>query len=237
MARRRKAPQVKRREHRQRNGEIITDSKYSFRFTYNGKRVTRSTDFTNKREAQAYVDKIFASDDNFEKFISNTFKDQQDEKLHDTDNHGKTFLEVLKNQGWLEWKTNPKLTSQQKQGRYYGVLQAKKISNALIKMFISTSSYDFFSKKNLQLITRNDAHNLSDQLWKNRTCKGVLCEGNPELKETIGNYKININSLKSFFTFCYDEVKIIETNPFQGIKIPQKKTMTTNNGWTKANSD
>ncbi len=223
MGKLRKPPKVYKISHRQRSGEITEDDFYSFRVQHEGKRKTIKTEFKNKRRAQDHVNAIFSSEQRFSNLIENYFSKQQDNRKEETpkQNNDNSVLSVLSKDGWLNWETNPKLLNHKKQGKNYGSRHAKNISYALNHIFIETDQYAWFSSKNISSVGRKDAQNLSDELWKHRTYRGVVCEDDPELKETIGSYKAHITALKTFFTYCFDVLNITEVNPFHRIVIPK----------------
>ncbi len=222
MARKRTPPTVFKNKHRQRNGAIFSDKYYSFKVQINGKRKTISTSHTSKRKAQDEVNSIFNSEVKFAKLIKDYFIESNVNNESSPVDIVKmdTVLESLKGQGWLNWETHPKRVDSKKQGKNYGSRQAKKISYAFNHMFLETSKYNWFSGKRLETISRKDAQQLADELWLHRTSRGVRCEGNAELREVIGNYKMNLVALKCFFTYCFDVLSIIDSNPFNGIRIP-----------------
>jgi len=222
----RKPPTVFKGSHRQRSGEIVSDKQYSFRVQYQGKRKTIKTEFKNKKKAQEYVDSIFSSETKFEKFLKEQFGDEKIDYIQEdltSNEQQETVLEVLKRQGWLNWETNPKRLSHLRQQKNYGSRQAKKLAFALNHMFVDSKKYSWFSEENLRSIKREDAQRLSSELWRNRTHRGAICENSIELKDVQGDYHINIIALKTFFTYCYSELAIIESNPFQPIKIPKQR--------------
>lgn len=232
----RKPPAVFKVKHKQRNGEYHFDSFFSFKVMHRGKLYYEKTTFTKKREAQAYVNEIFSSQETFNTFLErHTNKDKINDFNKDSFNEpeAETVLSVLKKQGWLNWETNPKYINHKMQGKNYGSRHTKNLTFALRYLFVETKEYEWFGKKNISSITRSDAQQLSSQLWKNRTCYGEKCEGVPEFQEKIGNYKINIVALKTFFSFCFDELGIIEINPFYKIKIPKSKNLDQKPFFTK----
>jgi integrase len=222
----RKPPSVYRAKHRQRNGGYFLDSFFTFKVMHQGKVIYEKTKFTKKRDAQSYVNNIFSSQENFKTFLDKHFN-KEDNITDDTSEKPESVLSILKTQGWLNWETNPKLLNHKKQGKNYGSRHAKNIMHALSHIFVETDQYKWFSSKAITAIGRKDAQTLSSELWKNRTYRKVLCEGNPELKDTIGSYKLNIIALKTFFTYCFDEVGIIDINPFHKIKIPKSQNRKT----------
>ncbi len=227
MSKLRKPPKVYKVRHSQRNGESFEDKVYSFRISYQGKRRVVKTEFTQKRKAQEYVDSIYASDQKFSHLIDELFSKapiDKEPQLSDsiTEILG-TGKQTIVSQGWLEAESNPKRMNHLKQEKNYGTNQARKIAYALKHIFFDTDKYSWFANKPLIAISRADAERLSNELYRNRTYRNVLCEGHPDISENIGDYRINIISLKSFFTFYYEEHAIIENNPFSRIKIPKSK--------------
>jgi len=228
MSKLRRPPTVYQASHIQRSGLKMVDKLYSFRVQYNGKRKTIKTDFKNKRKAQEYVNSIYSSETKFSDFLKEQFEDKAalEEKIRvesTISNEKLSVIEALKQHGWMNWETNPKRISQQKEGKNYGSRHAKNLAFNLNHLFVETDKYDWFSNKEILSIKREDAQKLSNQLYQDRTVRGTVCEEDIELKDSIGNYKVNIIALKSFFTFCFDNLGIIETNPFQRIRIPKSK--------------
>ncbi|OQA43912.1 MAG: site-specific tyrosine recombinase XerC [Spirochaetes bacterium ADurb.Bin315] len=227
MSKLRKPPTVYKVRHSQRNGESVEDKEYSFRISYQGKRRVVKTGFAQKRKAQEHVASIYASEQKFSNLINELFIQSPIDKepqLSDSNTESLgTVKETIITQGWLEVESNPKRMAHLKQEKNYGTNQARKIAYSLKHIFFATDQYSWFANKPLIAISRADAQELSNELYRNRTYRNVLCEGHPDISENNGDYRINIISLKSFFTFYYEELAIIENNPFSKIKIPKSK--------------
>lgn len=227
MSKLKKPPKVYQISHGQRLNEAIVSKFYYFRIQHDKKRKIVNTGLKNKRKAQEYVDALYSSEVKFSAFVKEHFEGKAEEAIAKEavaiPDEELTVLETLEKQGWLNWETNPKMISSQRDGKNYGSRHAKNLALALNHMFMETDKYNWFSDKKLSSIKREDAQGLSSQLWQDRTCRGKICEEDIVLKDTIGDYKINLISLKTFFTYCFSDLGITDINPFQSIKIPQSK--------------
>ena len=114
-----------------------TESKeWYFRISINKIRKLVNTKETNKQKALLYMNKWLAGE-NANKSLNQSSINKIQAK--------ETLPELLSRTGWLNAKTNPKYTKAIADKSNYGIVQAKKIADALNHMFIDIGDVDAFS--------------------------------------------------------------------------------------------
>lgn len=234
-----KKPELVKRTTKKKDGEIWESKEWYFRVYKNGKSHFVNTGTANKQKATVFMREYL------ERFSFISTDEAKSPKFAiPEDAFKKTIVDVLKEQGWLVPATNPKYLRAKNQNENYGMTQAQKLAYSFNHMFIDIGSVDDFAdflRKNQVIktnkieyytdfvrkpfleLTKRDASNFINFIneycdWLKKEKKGKT------FKFFINNAKINIISLKCFFSYNY-KMGVVENNIFALEKIPKQQVV------------
>lgn len=213
-----------------RNGEYYKSKNYYFKAKIGKTRKNINTNTSNKREAE----KIAA-------------QYEQDQILPSfTIATSNSLAQIIKDNGWTDWETNPKKIEAKKENKNYGITQAKKIAstfNYLLDKKDVLDDWEKFIKENRLLKTARFEYftdflfNLNaSELSKTNASEFTtfLKEYTSSLKERrlrsdnlyfVPNYRMCVIAFRAFFTYSVKK-DILQKNIFKEEQIPKPNQKT-----------